>query len=142
MRRPHGDDGNALLEFTCLAVLLMVPLVYVLLCAFEVQRAAFGVTEAARSAGRAYTRAPDPASGTERARLASELALHDQGLGGAADPEVQDPTGLAPGGRVRVTVRYTVTLPVLSLVFRGGTSPKIPVSASHDEVVDTFQAAP
>ncbi len=26
--RPHGDDGNALVEFTGLAVLLMVPLVF------------------------------------------------------------------------------------------------------------------
>ena len=30
MRRPSGDDGNALVEFTYLAVLMMVPLVYVL----------------------------------------------------------------------------------------------------------------
>ena len=39
MTRPRGDDGNALLEFTYLAVLLMVPLVYVLLTVFQVQRA-------------------------------------------------------------------------------------------------------
>lgn len=138
--RLGDDDGNAMLEFTYLTVLLMVPLLYVLLSAFQVQRAAFGVTEAARQAGRAYVRAADPASGRERARLASDIALADQGITGAAAPEVDDPTGLAPGSRVVTTVRCTVTLPVLGLVFRGDLAPTIPVSATHVEVVDTFQA--
>jgi hypothetical protein len=33
-----------------------------------------------------------------------------------------------------------VTLPILGLIFRGDLSPRIPVSARHVEVVDTFQA--
>ena len=140
MRRPQGEDGNALVEFTYLAVLLMVPLVYVLLSVFQVQRAAFGVTEAARQAGRAYVRAPDSAAAAERARLASDLALADQGLSGAAAPEILDPTGLAPGGQVVVTVRWTVTLPVLGLL-PDRIEPRIPVSARHVEVVDAFRAA-
>ena len=139
MKRPTGDAGNALIEFTYLAVLLMIPLVYVLLSAFQVQRAAFGVTEAARQGGRAYATAADPAAGLGRARLASDLALADQGLAGAGAPEISDPGGLAPGSRVVVTVRYTVTLPILGLIFRGDLSPRIPVSARHVEVVDTFQ---
>lgn len=139
-RRSFGDEGNALVEFTYLAVLLMVPLLYVLLSAFQVQRAAFGVTEAARQAGRAYARADDPGSGQQRARLASDLALADQGISDAPAPEVSDPSGLAPGSRVSVTVRYTVTLPVLGLLLRGDLAPAIPVSATHVEVVDTFQA--
>ena len=142
MRRPHGDDGTALLEFVYLAVLLMVPLVYVLLAAFQVQRAAFGVTEAARQAGRAYATASDPATGLERARLATGLALADQGIDDAPPPEVDDPDGLAPGSRVRVTVRAVVTLPVLGLLLRGDLAPTIPVRATHVEVVDTFQARP
>ncbi len=139
MRR--GDDGNALVEFTWLAVLLMVPLVYVLLSAFAVQRAAFGVTEAARQAGRAYARAPDPATGLERARAASDLALADQGIADAPPPVVSDPTGLAPGSRVRVTVTYAVPLPVLGLLVPGDPGPVIPVRATHVAVVDTFTAA-
>jgi len=140
VKRPTGDAGNALIEFTYLAVLLMIPLVYVLLSAFQVQRAAFGVTEASRQAGRAYATAADPAAGLGRARLASDLALADQGLAGAGAPEISDPGGLAPGSRIVVTVRYTVTLPILGLIFRGDLSPRIPVSARHVEVVDTFQA--
>ena len=79
-RRPSGDDGNALVEFSYLAVLLMVPLVYVLLTVFQVQRASFGVTEAARQAGRAYATAADEVQGRARARAAARLAMQDQGL--------------------------------------------------------------
>lgn len=141
-RQLRGDDGNAMVEFVYLAVLLMVPLFYVLLGAFQVQRAAFGVTEAARQAGRAYATADDAATGRDRALLASSIALADQGIRGGAAPEIDDPGGLAPGSRVRVTVRYAVTLPVLGILLRGDLAPTIPVSATHVEVVDTFQAAP
>ncbi|MFI5955247.1 hypothetical protein [Cryptosporangium sp. NPDC051539] len=52
-RRPRGDDGSAIIEFVWGGVLLLVPLLYVVLAVFEVQRNAFAVTEAAREAGRA-----------------------------------------------------------------------------------------
>ena len=140
MRRPRGDDGTALLEFTALALLVMVPLVYVLLAAFQVQRAAFGVTEAARQAGRAYVLADDPGTGLARARAASDLALADQGVTGAPPPQVADPGGLAPGSRVVTTVRTTVTLPVLGALLPSSLAPAIPVEATHVQVVDTFRA--
>ena len=139
MRR--GDEGTALLEFTYLAILLMVPLVYVMTSAFQVQRAAFGVTEAARQAGRAYARADSPAAGQARAAAATALALADQGIGDAAPPAISCSGGpcLAPGSTVQVTVSYTVRLPVISAFFPSGAGPGIPVSARHTEVVDTFQ---
>lgn len=142
MRRPTGDAGTALVEFTYLAVLLMVPVVYVLLAAFEVQRAAFGVTEAARQAGRAYARAASPQEGEVRAAAASALALADQGITSAAPPVVAcDGACLAPGGAVRVTVSHTVALPVVQHLFPSGRAPGIPVSATHVAVVDTYRSA-
>jgi len=142
VRRPTGDEGNALVEFTYLAVLLMVPLVYVLTSAFQVQKAAFGVTEAARQAGRAYARADSDATGQARAAAATSLALADQGIGDAGPPVISCPDGpcLAPGTTVRATVSYTVQLPGLSAVFPR--SAGISVRASHVEVVDTFQTGP
>ena len=141
MRRPSGDAGNALVEFTVLGVLLMVPLVYVLLYAFQVQRAAFGVTEAARQAGRAFARAESVEAGTEQAGTATRLALADQGIEDAPAPLVECPAGacLEPGSTVRVRVEYVVRLPVLSLLFPGPDGPGIPVRATHLAVVDTFQ---
>ena len=53
MTRPRGEAGSALVEVTWLSILLLVPLVYVVLAVFEVQRAAFAVDAATRAAGRA-----------------------------------------------------------------------------------------
>lgn len=143
MRWPRGDDGNALVEFTYLAVLLMVPLVYVLLSLFLVQRAAFGVTEAARQAGRAYALADDQATAAVRAAAASELALADQGVRGADPPQVQCLGAcLSPGSAVRVTVSYDVELPVLAALLPHRLRPRIPVTARHLAVVDVFRQAP
>ena len=139
MRRLAGDDGNALLEFFYLAVLLMVPLVYLLLAVFSAQRASFGVTEAARQAGRAYATAPDPAAGLVRAQVAAELAMGDQGL--ACDGCLASVSGsLEPDGQVTATVEHFVRLPLLGAVLpagRGG----VHVDATHVAQVDRFRAA-
>ena len=139
MRPPRGEDGSALVEFVYLTVLLMVPLVYVLISAFQVQRASFGTSEAARQAGRAFTTAPDEATGRERARAAAGLALRDQGIEAEPDLDIRcDRPCLAPDAVVTVTVRNVVRLPVLSVF--GDAAPRIPVRATHDEVVDRFRA--
>lgn len=138
--RPRGDAGNALVEFTYLAVLLMVPLVYILLTVFQVQRATFGVTEAARQAGRAYATAQDPATALARARAATRLALADQGVT-CTSCLTSAGGSLAPDSQVTVTVEYRVPLPVLGVFFRGHLPPNIPVRSTHLEVVDRFKVA-
>ncbi len=139
MTRPTGDDGNAVVEFSYLAVLLMVPLVYVLLSVFEVQRASFGVTEAARQAGRAYATADDPAQGRARAAAAAGLAMRDQGL--KCDGCLTGLSGsLEADARVTATVEHFVRLPLLGSVLGGGRG-GIPVDATHVEVVDRFRSA-
>ena len=139
MRRPYGDRGSALVEFTYLAVLLMVPLVYVLLAAFSVQRASFAVTEAARQAGRAYATADDPASGLARARAAAGLAMRDQGLG--CDDCLALAGDLVPDARVTARVERFVRLPLLGALFDGERA-GIRVDATHVEVVDRFRERP
>ncbi|MCU1432473.1 MAG: hypothetical protein JWP95_1578 [Actinotalea sp.] len=140
--RLRDDRGNALVEFTYLAVLLMVPLVYVLTTVFQVQRAAFGVTEAARQAGRAYVTADTDRQGRARAQEAADLAMRDQIPDvGPADVEIAAAAGLAPGSSVSVRVSHSVTLPLLGGLF-GRIEPTIPVRATHVEVVDRFREAP
>ena len=138
----RGDDGSALVEFTYLAILLMVPLVYVLLTVFQVQRAAFGTTEAAREAARAYERAGADDLGDLRAREAISLALKDQGVTDAPGIGI-DCLGscFGPAGRVRVTVTYWVKLPVLGAVFGDARRGAIKVQASHVEFADRYAAA-
>jgi hypothetical protein len=142
--RRRGDDGNALVEFTYLAILLMVPLVWVMVTAFLVQRAAFGTTEAARQGARAYELAGGSELGQRRAADAITLAMRDQGATGA--PEVAfDCRGTpcaGPDGRVKVTVTYWVQLPVLGAVFGDARHGAIRVQASHVEVGDRYAQAP
>jgi hypothetical protein len=117
----------------------MIPLVYVLTTTFQVQRAAFGVTEAARQAGRAYATADSDAQGRLRADAAARLALQDQGI------ELTEPVGLAPsdgvaaGSVVRVRVSHRVPLPLVGGLFRDVVPPNIPVRADHLAVVDRFK---
>lgn len=141
--RLRNQRGSALVEFTWLAILLMVPLLYIVLAVFEVQRAAFGVSTAARAAGRAFTEAPSEAVARNAAEAAAGLALGDQHL------ETQrrsldvvcapDPGNcLAPGSVVTVSVAYPVPLPLLPDVL-GGERPSIRVEAEHTIPYGTFR---
>ncbi len=134
MRR-RNQTGSALVEFTWLAIILMVPLLYIVLAVFEVQRAAFGVSTAARSAGRAFTNAPSEAAAAGRAQAAAALALRDQHLEAgdrslyvACTPEPAN--CLAPGSVVSVTVQQDVPLPLLPAIL-GGNRPSVRVEAQH-----------
>ena len=141
MRR--DERGTALVEVTWLSILLLVPLVYVVLAAFEVQRSAYALDAATRAAGRAYSLAPDAATGATRARAAAAVALEDQGLpGSAAGVELScrpDPRDcLSPGSVVRVRMSYQVPLPLVPDALGGG-APSIRVSADHEVPYGTFR---
>jgi hypothetical protein len=138
----RDESGTALIEVTWLAVLLMVPLVYVVLAVYDVQRHAFAATAAARAAGRAFVLAPDVAQGQAHAREAAAVALGDQRV----DPrDVQvdiscEPAGdcLAPGSIVVVDVRTQVRLPLMPTVL-GDETPSIRVDAAHTVPYGTFR---
>lgn len=142
-QRGRGEHGTAVVEFTWLVILLMVPLVYAVLAVFEVQRAAFGVTTAARSAGRAFIQAPSETQAPARARSAAALALRDQGLTGSPGALAvscgPDPANcLAPGSVVHVRVDHQVPLPLLPAVL-GGHRPSIRVEAHHAVPYGTYR---
>jgi hypothetical protein len=67
-------------ELVWLSLILLIPLVYILITLVTVQRSAYGVTEAARAAGRAYVLSPNPATGRQLAYAAARLAMRDQGI--------------------------------------------------------------
>jgi hypothetical protein len=132
--RARDERGSGLVEVTWLAILLLVPLLYIVLAVFEVQRAAFAVSTAARSAGRAFTQAPDEESAHARARAAAAVSMADQDLGRQRQLEIgcrPDPGNcLAPGSVVVVEVSYAVPLPLLPAAL-GGQRPSISVEAEH-----------
>ncbi len=111
------ERGSALIEFTWLALLLLVPLVYVVLSVFEVQRSAYAVSTASRSAARAYALAPSEEQGLARARESVRVALADQGLDGQRFELAISCTPLGgclrPGSTITVRLRAQVGLPLL-----------------------------
>jgi Flp pilus assembly protein TadG len=141
-RRCHGDEGNALVEFVYLSILLMIPLFYALLAVLQIQGAAFAVTEASRQAGRAYVRADTDEDGRTRAAKAVQLALQDQGIHDAGVVPTFDcgatACDLSSGQRVETTVHYVVSLPFVGSFFGKGRA-GIPVTGTHVEYVDRFK---
>ena len=142
-RRDKDQAGTALIEVTWLGILLLIPMMWILICAFEVQKGALGTSSAARAAGRAYVLAPTDAVGRSRAEAAARVALDDQGLEGAPIAvEVTCtpvPTDCLSGTSV-VTVRIStrVDLPLLPRVL-GGEAPSFALDASHVVPVGQYQ---
>jgi hypothetical protein len=142
MRR-RSETGTALIEVTWLSILLLIPLLYILLAVFEVQRSAFAVSAASRSAGRAYATAPDEASAMDRAIAAADVALTDQRL--ELDRSrlrvscTPDPTNcLAPGSVINVEITYPVALPLMPSAL-GGNTPSFRVEGTHSVPYGTFR---
>ncbi|MDQ4055595.1 MAG: hypothetical protein M3237_23280 [Actinomycetota bacterium] len=145
--RPHLDprreDGSALVEVVWLGILLLVPLLWIVLSVFEVQRGAFGVSAAARVAGRAYALAPSDAEGERRARAAAQQVMADQGL-----PDVpldvtitcDSPGSSCHSGGAVITVRVDtrVDLPLLPDLLGGG-SPSFALDATHTLPIGQYQ---
>lgn len=80
--RRRDERGSALVELSWLAIILLVPLIWIVISVFEVQQGAFATSAAARAAGRAYALAPDDATGEARAAAVVRQVLADQGTPG------------------------------------------------------------
>jgi len=134
LRRLREDRGSALVEFVFIALVVFVPLVYLVAGFSAVQRGVFASTAAAREAGRALGTAPDLATGQARAERAVQLAVADQhvdvtdvrlayapsGAGCGAAGSYQ-PT-LTPGERFSVCVTVTVRIPLMPDFIRTNTA--------------------
>ncbi len=143
MRRRRDEDGSALVELTWLGILLLIPLLWIVLSVFEVQRGAFAVSGAARAAGRAYALAPTDAEGRARAEAAARQALADQGVGGAPlDVRITCtpyPRDCHSGTSViTVVIASRVDLPLLPAVL-GGNAPSFALDATHTVPIGQFQ---
>jgi len=141
--RRRDQRGSALVEFSWLAILLLVPLVWVVLSVFEVQRGAFAISGAARAAGRAYALADSDGTGEVRARRAARQVLADQGLDAApldltvtCTPYARD----CHAGTSVITVRVatSVDLPWLPTSFGLG-RPVFALDSSHTVPIGQFQ---
>jgi len=142
----RDERGSALVEVVWLGILLMLPLVYVLLSVFEVQRGAFGVSAAARSGARAYALAASDPEGRTAAEAAVRVALADQGLEGqplTLDVScTPDPRHcLQPGSTIQVRIETRVDLPLLPDAL-GGNKPGFRLDATQQIPYGTYRDAP
>ena len=145
--RERDETGSALIEFSWLAIILIVPLIWVVISVFEVQQGAFATSAAARAAGRAYALAPDDATGEARAQAAVEQVLADQGTPGQrARVRVSCD---APGDNchvgtsvITVTVDSAVDLPFFPAIFGTGAA-SFSLDATHTVPIGQYvESAP
>lgn len=145
MHLPSGDEGNAIVEFLGVALLLLVPVVYLVLTLGTLQAGAFAVDGAAREAARAFATGVDDAGARARAASAVELALADQGLApDATDGALHlvcsaDPCR-TPGASVTVAVEVAVPLPGVPGWLRDVVPLSVPVSATATTAIDAYAA--
>lgn len=145
VRVPSGDEGNAIVEFLGVALLLLVPVVYLVLTLGTLQAGAFAVDGAAREAARAFATAVDDTDGRARADSAVALALADQGLAPDRAPGAlrlacsADPCR-TPGASVTVTVEVAVPLPGVPGWLQDVVPLSVPVSATATAAIDAHAA--
>jgi Flp pilus assembly protein TadG len=147
-RLPVDDGGNAILEFVFVAVIVMLPLVYLIVAVASVQNSRLAVTQAAREAGRAFATSDTAADAAIRTRAAVRIALDDQGLpddatvrfvaadagcdAGSVEPK------LAPGATFAVCVSRHVDVPAVPSVLQGHGITTVGRYVVH---IDDFRAA-
>lgn len=138
--RPN-EEGSAVVEFTFLALLLMVPVVYFIITIGQLQGGSFAVVGAADQAAKVFVAQPDAKSAHAAAEQAAVIALADFGheAGQARVSTRCEPADCqSPGTAVTVTVNLTVTLPFVPFSddFRLSASE---VEASSTQLVGRFR---
>jgi Flp pilus assembly protein TadG len=139
----RDQRGSAVVELAWLGILLVLPVLWIVMSVFQVQRGAFGVSTAARAAARAYSLAPDDATGLVRARQAARVALDDQGVY-AVGPDVRVtctpyPADCHQGTSViTVSVHSRVVLPMMPSAL-GGNRPSFALDATQTVPIGQFR---
>lgn len=131
--RTGNERGSASLEFLGAALLLMLPIVYLVLALAELQAATFAAEGAARHAARVAVRQGEASDIHRSANAAVELVLDDFGRSDDERTVVVDCGGARcgmPGTRLRVTVELEVRLPFAPPVLGLDRVLVVPVEAS------------
>ncbi|QCB95375.1 pilus assembly protein [Cellulomonas shaoxiangyii] len=138
-----SDAGSALVEFLGVALVLLVPVVYLVLVLGRLQAATFAAEGAAREAARVYVAAPDASTGEARAVTAVGVALRDQDFDDDASAALavgcSAASCLQPGAEVTATVQVRVPLPFVPAFVRDVVPLEVPVRAERTAAVDAYR---
>ena len=115
MEPAAAESGSAVVEFIFLAVLLMVPVVYLILTVGQVQGGAYAVVGAADQAAKVFVLHQDLPTAEAAAEQAMNMAVTDLGFDAAnAHLAISCDGGcLTPGTIVTAHVRLRIELPVV-----------------------------
>ncbi|HQZ10452.1 pilus assembly protein [Ornithinibacter sp.] len=132
------------MEFIALAVLMLIPLIYLVMMMARLQAGSFAVSQAAREAGRAFVTAESGSDAAGRAQSAARIAFLDHSFDGTGRLSIAcDGTPcLRPDGRVETTATVRVPLPLIPAFAREVIPMSVPVSATHLSTVDRFRGLP
>lgn len=143
------DSGTALIELIGLGVMLLLPITYLAVSVFAVQKGVFAAGAAAREAGRAFVRSDSSATALEDADRAARLALEGQGITGAnvsVHPAGQGcddgpaAPALVPGASYVICVGFGVPLPFADRGFMADALHAVGVTGRTTVTVDDFRS--
>lgn len=139
-RQLAREDGNALVEFVALAVILLIPSLYLVLTLGSVQGAVFAADVIARDAARIHATEPDAARAEARTRAMVRMTLEDHGLSAqdAVTIRCSKQPCSAPGSEVTADVSIGVAIPGLGPML--GQDGPVHVGAAHVVEADQFRA--
>jgi Flp pilus assembly protein TadG len=143
-RLVRRESGSAVVEFIALAVLMVIPLIYLVMMMARLQAGSFAVSQAAREAGRAYVTSSNGETARHRADSAARIAFLDHAFvsEGRLAVTCDGAPCLRPDGRVETTATVQVPLPLVPAFVREVVPLFVPVSASHLSTVDRFRGLP
>ncbi|WP_245708640.1 pilus assembly protein [Ruania alba] len=140
-----GDDaGSAVVEFLGVALILLIPTVYLIITLSRVQAAAFAADGAARDAGRLIAQAESQEEGAAHAAYAVELAFADQGFEvdgeQALDVTCSGDPCLSPGSYIHLQVSTDVELPLVPEFLTEALATEVHVQGEAMAAVDDYRA--
>ena len=139
LARRHDERGSAVVEFTFLTIVVLVPLIYLVLTVARIQAGTYAVAQAAREAGRAYVTAEADDNPAGRAQAAALIAFDDFGFTGELAVDCDGSPCLRPEGRVTTRATVEVPLPLVPDFARAVVPLVVPVSSTSVSTVDRFR---
>lgn len=133
----RDDSGSATVEFTVLAVVLLIPVLYFMILAGQIQAASYAALAAADQAAAAMKSAPDEVAGRQRAGQALQTTVADYGFDTSdvnLSLECASGSCSEPGSVVSATVEIRVDLPLVPNVLRNETTVARVSSSAHQRI--------
>lgn len=135
--RGRNEEGSAIVEFIFTSTMIMIPMIYLVLAAGQLQGASYAAVGAADQAAKVFAASTQAGQADSHARDVVGRTLGDFGISAARSTTAISctPACLEPGSTVTVSVHIQVPLPFLPEGF--GTS-VFSVDSTATQRVDRF----